>query len=337
MSLQATTWALYDAARDAERNAFMLDANEFRVLMVMADMADQYGRNVYPSKATLAELCGVTPRTIHSKLASLEAKGLIIRDDQRIVEHIPANRRPVAWRLNMTGEPAGEQTVPATETTESSGEKIAPQTTEPDEEASGVKSGVKTDRKSGVQHAFTITNQGRTVEPREYARETKPETSEDAEQRLAAWTPNAEAQALAEHEHADLDAEADKFRCKLLATGHVAKNLDAAFTLWLRRGIESGYLTPARRERPSDTRVAPLPVPHRHRWNCEHVKAIMGPHEGEYDHERAGGIGASEWMLACQETADRLNRDDGIPDVESKLADPAADTGSAALADGSGA
>lgn len=336
MSLQATTWALYDAARDAERNAFMLDANEFRTLMVMADMADPTGRNVYPSVATLAELCGVTPRTIRTKLASLEAKGLIIRDDQRVVAHIPANRRPVAWRLNMTGEPAEKNATPKPEATESRGEKIAPQTTEPTEEASGVKSGVKADRKSGVKAAFLQTHsKGRTYNPREYARETEAETTAAAEQRLASWAPNAEARAYAIRERADVDAEADKFRCRLLATGHVAKNLDAAFNLWMRRGSEGGYLAPARHDRPSDVRVTPSSVPHRHRWNCEHVTAIMGPHEGEYSHERAGGIGASEWMLACQETADRLNRDDGIPDIESTLADPATDTGVAALADGS--
>ena len=32
------------------------------------------------------------------------------------------------------------------------------------------------------------------------------------------------------------------FRCRQLADGKIAKNLDAAFTLWLRRGIEGGYL-----------------------------------------------------------------------------------------------
>ena len=325
MSLQATTWALYDAARDAERNAFMLDANEFRTLMVMADMADPTGRNVYPSVATLAELCGVTPRTIRTKLASLEAKGLIIRDDQRVVAHIPANRRPVAWRLNMTGEPAEKNAMPKPEATESRGEKIAPQTTEPTEEASGVKSGVKADRKSGVKAAFLQTHsKGRTYNPREYARETEAENTEADEQRLASWAPNAEARAYAIRERADVDAEAEKFRCRLLATGHVAKNLDAAFNLWMRRGSEGGYLTPATRTRPSDTRhKATPPTVHRHTWDCEHVKALMAPHEADYDHTSTGFGNTSAWALACTAEAERLNQAEGLA--------------GAALADGGGA
>lgn len=327
MSLQATTWALYDATRD-------LDANEFRLLMVMADMADQNGRNIYPSAATLADLCGVTTRTIRTKLASLEAKGLIIRDDQSILAHIPANRRPVAWRLNMDG--GTPTTAPATvaEATPPRGENIAPQTTAADttnlgvkpngKPAPEVKSGVKPDRKSGVKHAFTQTHsKGRTVEPREAARtreaEPKPQPAAGTEAALAVWQPNAEARALTATAHADLVAEAEKFRCRQLADGHIAKNLDAAFTLWLRRGIEGGYLTPATHERPSDTRHTTAPTAHRHTWDCAHVKAIMQPHEAEYDHTSTGFGNTSAWALACAAQAERLNQAEGI--TETALAD----------------
>ena len=311
MSLQATTWALYDAPRD-------LDANEFRTLMVMADMADQNGRNIYPSAATLAELCGVTTRTIRTKLASLEAKGLIIRDDQTILAHIPANRRPIAWKLNMSGEPTTPTTVTHT-SDDTRGENIAPQNpaADPadlgvktsDETTSGVKTGVKPDRKSGVKHAFTQTHsKGRTVEPREAARARETTTTHHTdpadEARLAVWQPNTEAQTLAMEAKADLTVEAEKFRCKQLADGHIAKNIDAAFTLWLRRGIEGGYLT-RRTNRPSDT--THTPEPHRHTMTCEHVQAIMGPEEHLYNHERRG-FAPSEWMRACQAQADILNR-----------------------------
>lgn len=311
MSLQATTWALYDAPRD-------LDANEFRTLMVMADMADQNGRNIYPSAATLAELCGVTTRTIRTKLASLEAKGLIIRDDQTILAHIPANRRPIAWKLNMSGEPTTPTTVTHT-SDDTRGENIAPQNpaADPadlgvktsDETTSGVKTGVKPDRKSGVKHAFTQTHsKGRTVEPREAARARETTTTHHTdpadEARLAVWQPNTEAQTLAMEAKADLTVEAEKFRCKQLADGHIAKNIDAAFTLWLRRGIEGDYLT-RRTNRPSDT--THTPEPHRHTMTCEHVQAIMGPEEHLYNHER-NGFAPSEWMRACQAQADILNR-----------------------------
>lgn len=323
MSLRALTWAIYDIAPN------LTDASAYRILLVLADEADNDGRGVYLSSATIAERTGLSQRTVATKLKELEAMGIIRRGDQNLVAYLPANRRPVVRDLNMAPEARGAKTAPQNTRPES-----VPEPADADMQQ-GCSRGA-TDMQQGCSMvAHNPLNPYNPLNPREAAREAESETVEDAEQRLAAWTPSAEAQTLAEGAHADLAAEADKFRCKLLAEGRIAKNLDAAFTLWLRRGIEGGYLTPARRERPSDTHFASLPVPHRHRWNCEHVKAIMEPSEGEYDHERAGGIGASEWMLACQETADRLNREDGIPDVESKLADPATDTGSAALADGS--
>lgn len=318
MSLQATTWALYDAARDAASNEFTLDANEFRTLMVMADMADQNGRNIYPSAATLAELCGVTTRTIRTKLASLEAKGLIIRDDQSILAHIPANRRPIAWRLNMNGETTTPTAITHT-TNDTRGENIAPQNPAADpadlgvktgaDNTSGVKTGVKPDRKSGVKHAFTQTHsKGRTVEPREAARArettTTPHTDPAGEARLAVWQPNAEAQALATEAKADITVEAEKFRCRQLADGHIAKNLDAAFTLWLRRGIEGGYLT-RRTNRPCDTRPTPTTGPHKHTLGCTHVLDLLTPYETRFSHE--GERGANPWVTARSRLADLLN------------------------------
>ena len=93
-------------------------------------------------------------------------------------------------------------------------------------------------------------------------------------------------------------------RSAAYAARHIAKNIDAAFTLWLRRGIEGGYLT-RRTNRPSDT--THTPEPHRHTMTCEHVQAIMGPEEHLYNHERRG-FAPSEWMRACQAQADILNR-----------------------------
>lgn len=339
MSLRALTWTIYDVGKD------LTDASAYRTLLILADHCDDDGCGAYPSAATIAEKTGMSMRTVRAKLKDLEEAGYITPGDQRIAAHLPANRRPKVWDLAMHRRAkSAPQTAAATPTADTGRRaESAPQT----DRAHGA-GDTDADVQQGCNWGATGVQLGcslsahkpikpiKPIKPREYARATQPETSEDDdERRLAAWTPNAEAQALAEHEHADLDAEADKFRCKLLATGRVAKNLDAAFNLWLRRGSEGGYLAPARRERPSDTHFASLPVPHRHRWNCEHVKAIMEPSEGEYDHERAGGIGASEWMLACQDAADRLNHDDGIPDIESTLADTATDTGSAALADGS--
>ena len=54
--------------------------------------------------------------------------------------------------------------------------------------------------------------------------------------------------------------------------------------------------------------AAPKP-PHHHNPNCQHVRAIMDPHENEYDH--TGSLREnhpSEWYLACQACADKLNQ-----------------------------
>ena len=50
-----------------------------------------------------------------------------------------------------------------------------------------------------------------------------------------------------------------------------------------------------------------------HTLGCEHVLADMRPHEDEYDHEGSLRYGhPSEWLAACMEHADELNRRDGI-------------------------
>lgn len=49
--------------------------------------------------------------------------------------------------------------------------------------------------------------------------------------------------------------------------------------------------------------------PHHHTPACQHVRAIMDPHENEYDHTGSLREGnPSEWYLACQACADELNQ-----------------------------
>ncbi len=102
MSLRATTWALYDTPKD-------IDATEFRILMIIADNTDDQGQGFYYSIKNLAQLTGVSDRTVQTKLKNLRARNLIIDGDQSIVEYLPANKRPHVYDLNMTG-----QTTPAT-------------------------------------------------------------------------------------------------------------------------------------------------------------------------------------------------------------------------------
>lgn len=302
MSLRALTWAIY------EIGSTLKDASAYRVLLILADNANDEGRGAYPSASTIAEETGMSLRTVRNKLNDLETAGIIMRGDQALADYLPANRRSVVWDLNLDNNRHAEsapQHTPATTTTR--GAKSAPQTHGPDVQQ-GCNRGA-TDVQQGCSlSAHNPLNPINPINPREAAREHDPDTDTtqptSREQALADWSPNSDHEALANSAHADLDAEADKFRCRQLADGRIAKNLDAAFTLWLRRGIEGGYLT-RRTNRPSDT--THTPEPHRHTMTCEHVQAIMGPEEHLYNHER-NGFAPSEWMRACQAQADILNR-----------------------------
>lgn len=302
MSLRALTWAIY------EIGSTLKDASAYRVLLILADNTNDEGKGAYPSASTIAEETGMSLRTVRNKLNDLETAGIIMRGDQALADYLPANRRSVVWDLNLDNNRRAEsapQHTPAHATTR--GAKSAPQTDGPDVQQ-GCNRGA-TDVQQGCSlSAHNPLNPINPINPREAAREHEPDTDTtqppSREQALADWAPNSEHEALANSAHADLDAEADKFRCKQLADGHIAKNIDAAFTLWLRRGIEGGYLT-RRTNRPSDT--THTPEPHRHTMTCEHVQAIMGPEEHLYNHERRG-FAPSEWMRACQAQADILNR-----------------------------
>lgn len=302
MSLRALTWAIY------EIGSTLKDASAYRVLLILADNANDEGKGAYPSASTIAEETGMSLRTVRNKLNDLETDGIIMRGDQALADYLPANRRSVVWDLNLDNNRRAEsapQHTPATTTTR--GAKSAPQTDGPDVQLMCNRGA--TDVQQGCSlSAHNPLNPINPINPREAAREHEPDTDTtqptSREQALADWSPNKDHEALAASAHADLDAEADKFRCKQLADGHIAKNIDAAFTLWLRRGIEGGYLT-RRTNRPSDT--THTPEPHRHTMTCEHVQAIMGPEEHLYNHERRG-FAPSEWMRACQAQADILNR-----------------------------
>ena len=307
MSLRALTWAIY------EIGSTLKDASAYRVLLILADNANDEGKGAYPSASTIAEETGMSLRTVRNKLNDLEAAGIIMRGDQALADYLPANRRSVVWDLNLDNNRRAEsapQHTPATTTTR--GAKSAPQTDGPDVQQ-GCNRGA-TDVQQGCSlSAHNPLNPINPINPREAAREHDPDTDTtqptSREQALADWAPNSEHEALANSAHADLDAEADKFRCKQLADGRIAQNLDAAFTLWLRRGIEGGYLT-RRTNRPSDT--THTPEPHRHTLGCEHVLDLLTPYEQLFDHE--GGRGSNPWISARSQLADLLNHGTN-PDV----------------------
>lgn len=93
MSIRAITWALKDAPAP--------DPLSHLVLLGLADHTDSDGRGAWPSIRKLAEYARCSERTVHSRLRTLEEHGLIRRGDQRMVGHLPGNRRPVVYDLSL--------------------------------------------------------------------------------------------------------------------------------------------------------------------------------------------------------------------------------------------
>lgn len=302
MSVKAINWVLYDTPRN-------LDAIEFRLLAIMGDAVDSNGRGAWKSVSTYAEEVGCSVRTIQSKLRNLEKRGLIMRGDQRIVNHIPANRRPTVYDLNLNADGTDTDTDEASgnwEETETEVQNMHPKN------SAGVQTGVqKNDAgvQTGVNNGCTQTIREEPLikpESRAHARETRQMKTLDD------WMPNRESIALADELDADIAVEREKFRAKSQANGKRFIDIDAAFRSWLQTGAAEGWLTPKKTKRQSDNRIfVDTQAKHAHTWNCEHVLAIMQPVENQYDHTRDGKFGASEWLKACQRKAAELNEQEG--------------------------
>lgn len=93
MSVQAITWVLEDAPG--------LPAHLVGVMIGLANHADRSGRGSYPSQALLAQYARKTERSVRRDLTELEELKLIFRGDQRLVQHLRGDERPVVWDLAM--------------------------------------------------------------------------------------------------------------------------------------------------------------------------------------------------------------------------------------------
>ena len=173
MSLRALTWAIY------EIGSTLKDASAYRVLLILADNANDEGRGAYPSASTIAEETGMSLRTVRNKLNDLETAGIIMRGDQALADYLPANRRSVVWDLNLDNNRRAEsapQHTPATTTTR--GAKSAPQTDGPDVQqgcnrgATGVQQGCSL----SAHNPLNPLNPINPINPREAAREHEPDT-----------------------------------------------------------------------------------------------------------------------------------------------------------------
>lgn len=88
------TWALTSAPVE--------NAQEHIILIALADRAHDDGSCAWPSQEWLAQRGRCSTRTVRRHLKALEDRGLIVRGDQRHVEHLRADCRPVVWDLDMS-------------------------------------------------------------------------------------------------------------------------------------------------------------------------------------------------------------------------------------------
>lgn len=91
----------------ALKKARVADALHHIVLISLADHANPDGTSAWPSRATLADDARCSVRTVQRALNALESEGFIRRGDQQLVEHFPANRRPIVWDVIMTTSDQG--------------------------------------------------------------------------------------------------------------------------------------------------------------------------------------------------------------------------------------
>ncbi|SBT68217.1 Helix-turn-helix domain-containing protein [Micromonospora sediminicola] len=91
MSIEAVSWALNDAP-DVPPTALV-------TLLGLANHAHPDGRAAWPSQGRLAHYGRKGIRAVQRDLAELERRGLIRRGNQRHVQHMPTDRRPVVWDL----------------------------------------------------------------------------------------------------------------------------------------------------------------------------------------------------------------------------------------------
>jgi hypothetical protein len=76
-------------------------SSAYRVLIKLADHADQWGKSAWRDNAQLAVELGTSKRTIERAIRDLKVLGLIKPGDQRLVGHIRPDRRPTVYDLNL--------------------------------------------------------------------------------------------------------------------------------------------------------------------------------------------------------------------------------------------
>lgn len=94
MSLEAFIWV-------SRLPLDVVPPTAFRVLLLLANHAHSDGRNVWRKKSEIAKELGCSLRTVERAFRDLRIRGLIQHGDQRLTEHLRADRKPVVFDLNF--------------------------------------------------------------------------------------------------------------------------------------------------------------------------------------------------------------------------------------------
>lgn len=93
MSFEATTWVMNSTVGNSTRKL---------VLHGYANHAHKDGTAAWASTSTIAEYAECDERTVSRHIGALLADGFIREGDQRLVEFLPADKRPIVYDLAMT-------------------------------------------------------------------------------------------------------------------------------------------------------------------------------------------------------------------------------------------
>lgn len=281
------------------------DSTAKLLLICLADYANAEGM-AWPTVATMTEEVEKSERTIQTALRKLERLKLIRKGDQKWTRNYPKGQRPTVYEilpekpktLKRSRTARVQSTAPLADAPDTGAVYDTPtgatDCTTPVQSVAG--EGCSTAYRTGAAHC-TQTLKEPPMEPlRESTRAQNPKTTNPTIGRteaLAGWTPSDAHRALADRYGLDCDFEASKFRAKALANDAIPANLDAAFDLWLARGVELGM-----------GRAEGDAKPCRHTWKCQHTRMVL---------ERVGMTPDEEYEIA-QAVAARL-RDGADPDA----------------------
>lgn len=238
------SWAL--------KNAPVENAQEHVLLIALADRADDFGRSAWPSQRWLAQRGRCSDRTVRRHLSAMESRGLLKRGDQRMVEHLPVDRRPIVWDLNMALVETPSAGTPVIESLARTND--APET--PDDRADNLSGRSEVTARPGhssVRPPRTLlsdnTSLNTSLEP-SLPREEPKGKRKKAHALPADWKPTESHIQLARDRGVNLGQEAQAFRWHAEANDRRVVVWNAAFSQWLIKarpgpvagGEESGRL-----------------------------------------------------------------------------------------------